>query len=79
MRPVTAFATWCFCLAPVLAATTGTVTPFIPPAVPLAVRSPYLSVWLNQGGTGVALNDAWPSFWTAGSVSRVHMIRATCY
>lgn len=34
--------------------------------IPLAVRTPYLSAWLNQG-SGTALNAAWPSFWT-GSV-----------
>ncbi|EIW62037.1 DUF1793-domain-containing protein [Trametes versicolor FP-101664 SS1] len=63
MLSVTIFATWCSCLALALAATTGTATPFIPPAVPLAVRSPYLSAWLNQG-KGAALNDVWPSFWS---------------
>ncbi|EIW62031.1 DUF1793-domain-containing protein [Trametes versicolor FP-101664 SS1] len=63
MRSVTIFATWCSCLVLALAATTGTATPFIPPAVPLAVRSPYLSAWLNQG-KGNALNNVWPSFWS---------------
>ena len=40
--------------------------PFDPPSVPLAVRTPYLSAWLPQG-SGAALNDVWPTFWT-GSV-----------
>ncbi|KZT27177.1 DUF1793-domain-containing protein [Neolentinus lepideus HHB14362 ss-1] len=40
--------------------------PFNPPAVPLAVRSPYLNVWLAQGA-GAQLNDVWPTFWT-GSI-----------
>ncbi|KAG7096816.1 hypothetical protein E1B28_004225 [Marasmius oreades] len=40
-----------------------TATPFNPPSIPLAVRTPYLSAWLPQGA-GVALNDAWPTFWT---------------
>ncbi|KAF8205102.1 DUF1793-domain-containing protein [Pholiota molesta] len=47
------------------AATTAlswTATPFNPAAVPLAVRSPYLSAWLPQGA-GAALNDVWPTFW----------------
>ncbi|KAI1794379.1 DUF1793-domain-containing protein [Ganoderma leucocontextum] len=49
-----------------LGAVTWSVDPFNPAAVPLAVRSPYLSAWLPQGA-GTALSDAWPTFWT-GSV-----------
>jgi hypothetical protein len=48
-------------------ASAWTSTPFSPASIPLAVRSPYLSAWLPQGG-GTALNSAWPAFWT-GSVS----------
>ncbi|KAH9853554.1 DUF1793-domain-containing protein [Lenzites betulinus] len=60
-------AAWCaVLLAPVLGAVTWTATPFNPAAVPLAVRSPYLSAWLPQGA-GTALNGAWPTFWT-GSI-----------
>ncbi|TCD64701.1 hypothetical protein EIP91_003775 [Steccherinum ochraceum] len=40
-----------------------TSDPFIPPAIPLAVRSPYLSAWLPQG-QGTALNAGWATFWT---------------
>lgn len=47
-------------------AVSWTATPFNPAAVPLAVRTPYLSCWLPQGA-GTALNGAWPTFWT-GSV-----------
>ncbi|KAJ7924394.1 hypothetical protein B0H13DRAFT_1192380 [Mycena leptocephala] len=50
-----------------LAAPSWTATPFNPPSIPLAVRSPYLNAWLQQG-QGVALNDAWPTFW-AGQVN----------
>ncbi|KAH8105922.1 DUF1793-domain-containing protein [Cristinia sonorae] len=50
-------------LSCVHAAVTWTATPFNPAAVPLAVRSPYLSAWLPQGA-GTALNAAWPTFWT---------------
>ena len=35
-------------------------TPIRPPAVPLAVKSPYLSTWLAADN----LPGAWPSFWT---------------
>ncbi|KAB5594674.1 hypothetical protein CTheo_1821 [Ceratobasidium theobromae] len=42
-------------------------TPFNPPAIPLAVRSPYLSCWLQGGNTGGRLNGQWPTFWT-GSI-----------
>ena len=45
-----------------LGAVTWTADPFIPAAVPLAVRSPYLSTWLPQGN-GTALNEGWSQFW----------------
>ncbi|KAF8076521.1 DUF1793-domain-containing protein [Lyophyllum atratum] len=48
-------------------AITWTATPFNPPSIPLAVRSPYLSAWLPQGA-GAALNDVWPSFWTGSTL-----------
>lgn len=53
-------------LTVVTAAVSWQAQPFNPAAVPLAVRSPYLSSWLLQGD-GTALNDDWPRFWT-GSV-----------
>ncbi|KAJ7232842.1 hypothetical protein B0H12DRAFT_1239497 [Mycena haematopus] len=49
------------------AATSWTSTPFNPPSIPLAVRTPYLNTWLPQG-QGSALNTAWPNFW-AGQVT----------
>ncbi|KDQ64628.1 hypothetical protein JAAARDRAFT_201939 [Jaapia argillacea MUCL 33604] len=48
-------------------AVSWTATPFNPASVPLAVRTPYLSCWLNQGA-GTALNAAWPSFWTGSTL-----------
>ncbi|MGI8414681.1 MAG: glutaminase domain-containing protein, partial [Nakamurella sp.] len=39
---------------------TPTFTPVRPPAVPLAVRSPYLSAWLAAD----SLPGTWPTFWT---------------
>jgi len=49
----------------VVAQTNGqwTASPFNPPAVPLAVKSPYLNSWLAQGGNPPAANEAWPDFW----------------
>ncbi|KAK4133796.1 DUF1793-domain-containing protein [Trichocladium antarcticum] len=41
----------------------STFTPTRPPAVPLAVRSPYLNAWL-EGGSGCVLPGAWPRHWT---------------
>ncbi|KIP02118.1 hypothetical protein PHLGIDRAFT_112413 [Phlebiopsis gigantea 11061_1 CR5-6] len=54
------------CVVHAAAAVSWTATPFNPASVPLAVRSPYLSTWLNQG-SGTALNADWPRFWT-GSI-----------
>ncbi|KAJ7228524.1 hypothetical protein GGX14DRAFT_554614 [Mycena pura] len=56
----------CACLLPLATLVQGigwTATPFNPSAIPLAVRSPYLSTWLPQGA-GAALNDVWATFWT---------------
>ncbi|KGQ09714.1 hypothetical protein BBAD15_g4949 [Beauveria bassiana D1-5] len=47
----------------------STFSPARPPAAPLAVRSPYLNVWLNgrtdDGESGI-LPNSWPRFWTEG-------------
>ncbi|KND88319.1 hypothetical protein TOPH_06998 [Tolypocladium ophioglossoides CBS 100239] len=45
----------------------STFSPARPPAAPLAVRSPYLNVWLNgrtDGGPSGYLAGQWPRFWT---------------
>lgn len=48
----------------------GAASKFIParpPAAPLAVRSPFLNVWLNgrtDGGPSGYLAGQWPRFWT---------------
>lgn len=47
----------------------STFSPARPPAAPLAVRSPYLNVWLNgltDGGESGVLPNQWPRFWTEG-------------
>mgnify|MGYP006900026623 CR=1 FL=1 len=52
-----------------LVSLTGAQSAFIParpPALPLAVKSPYLSTWLNagsDGGNGGYLAGQWPVFW----------------
>lgn len=60
-----------FLLLTTLAATAMAATTFIParpPAVPLAVRSPYLNVWLQASddpdNNGPTLPGSWPRFWT---------------
>jgi hypothetical protein len=44
----------------------STFTPARPPAVPLAVRNPYLNVWLNgqENGPHGILPGQWPRFWS---------------
>lgn len=44
----------------------STFSPARPPAVPLAVRSPYLNVWLNgqENGPHAILPGQWPRYWT---------------
>ena len=46
-------------------------TPARPPAIPLAVRTPYLSTWQaagSNGGNGGYLAGQWPTFW-AGQIN----------
>ncbi|KAJ7634847.1 hypothetical protein FB45DRAFT_1142317 [Roridomyces roridus] len=56
-----------------LAAPSWTSTPFSPPSIPLAVRSPYVNTWLKQGA-GTALNDAWPVFWAGQTAAWVGFV-----
>lgn len=51
-----------------MAAPAWSVDPINPPAIPLAVKHPYLNTWLFQGG-GTALNSAWPGLWTGNSIT----------
>ncbi|KAF2216730.1 hypothetical protein CERZMDRAFT_31899 [Cercospora zeae-maydis SCOH1-5] len=49
----------------------STFTPARPPAIPLAVRTPYLSTWQaagSNGGNGGYLAGQWPTFW-AGQIN----------
>ncbi|KAG8722947.1 hypothetical protein FRC09_005472 [Ceratobasidium sp. 395] len=50
-------------------------TPFNPPSIPLAVRSPYLSAWLPGGNNGGRLNTAWPTFWTGSFLGWAGYVR----
>ena len=58
----------CLLTTSAFAAISWAVEPFNPPAIPLAVKHPYLNTWLMQG-SGVALNDAWSGFWTGNSIT----------
>lgn len=45
----------------------STFFPARPPAIPLAVKSPYLNTWQNagsDGGNGGYLAGQWPTFWS---------------
>ncbi|KAJ7276535.1 DUF1793-domain-containing protein [Mycena haematopus] len=61
-------------LATFVQAIAWTATPFNPSAIPLAVRTPYLSAWLPQGA-GAALNDVWATFWTGMIVGWAGFVR----
>ncbi|KAJ7044468.1 DUF1793-domain-containing protein [Mycena alexandri] len=60
-----------FCVA---SQVTWKATPFNPSSIPLAVRSPYLSTWLPQGG-GNPLNGVWPQHWTGQTVGWAGFIK----
>ncbi|KAL2162388.1 hypothetical protein VTH06DRAFT_7301 [Thermothelomyces fergusii] len=68
----------------ILAATVGlgaaasSFAPTRPPAVPLAVRSPYLNAWL-QGGSGHTLPGAWPRHWTYERLSGLVAVDGETY
>ena len=40
----------------------GSSQSILPPAIPLAVRSPYLNTWYASVDNGGLLSDTWPSF-----------------
>ncbi|HEY8301477.1 MAG TPA: DUF5127 domain-containing protein [Jatrophihabitans sp.] len=50
---------------------TPSFDPIRPPAVPLAVRSPYLSTWLAAD----SLPGTWPSFWTGHITAMSGLVR----
>jgi hypothetical protein len=53
----------------------STFSPARPPAIPLAVKAPYLNTWLNagsDGGNGGYLAGEWPVFWQCVLYSRYY-------
>jgi hypothetical protein len=40
----------------------------VPPAIPLAVRSPYLSCWLQSGNATAAFGQTWPTTFNRSQV-----------
>jgi hypothetical protein len=48
--------------------------PLRPPAIPLAVRSPYLSTWVSTHNKET-LNGQWPIFWTGAEVGWSGLIK----
>ena len=49
-------------VASIALAQTWEATPFIPPAIPLAVKSPYVQTWSQQGAAEGSLDSGWESF-----------------
>lgn len=42
-----------------------TPVPFNAPALPLAVRNPYLNTWFSQGNNPEPSGSLWPGFWSS--------------
>ncbi|KAI0402538.1 glutaminase GtaA [Xylaria palmicola] len=56
----------------------STFSPARPPAIPLAVKAPYLNTWLNagsDGGNGGYLAGQWPVFWQQQITAWTGLIR----
>ncbi|KAL4757432.1 glutaminase GtaA [Aspergillus foveolatus] len=62
----------------ILTEAASTFSPARPPALPLAVKSPYLSTWLpagKDGGNGGYLAGEWPTFWEGQITGWAGLIR----
>ena len=46
----------------------GAIQTLFPAAIPLAVKSPYMSVWYQSLNTSGPLSNSWPLFWGLGAV-----------
>lgn len=67
-----------FSLLSAVTSAKSTFSPARPPALPLAVKSPYLSNWLpagSEGGDGGYLNGETPTFWNGVSKGWTGLIR----
>ncbi|KAF1846969.1 glutaminase GtaA [Cucurbitaria berberidis CBS 394.84] len=56
----------------------STFTPARPPSLPLAVKNPYLNIWLpagSSGGNGGYLPGQWPSFYTGQWLGWTGLVR----
>ena len=51
-------------------------SPFIPPALPLAVKTPYLNYWSPQGNDPRALNDVWANIWDVNAGGQNQSVNA---
>lgn len=71
---IAAIVTFISILLPTIEALEG-FKPARPPAAPLAVKSPYLSAWLNIGNYGGYLPGQWPSFWHGQTLGWAGLIR----
>ncbi|KAF9784530.1 hypothetical protein BJ322DRAFT_1109249 [Thelephora terrestris] len=52
-----------------------TANPFIPPALPLAVKTPYLQTWVQRAGVNSSLNYGWQSYRDGSKIAWVGFLR----
>lgn len=72
------FSTFLWASVVALCGAQSTFDPLRPPALPLAVKSPYLSTWQqagSEGGNGGYLPGQWPTFWSGQVVGWEGFIR----
>lgn len=65
---------WLFRAPCIAGAPSWKTLPFNPPAIPLAVSSPYTSAWL-QNGNGTALYGEWSRFWTGSTLGWAGLVQ----